>query len=291
MTRTSPRLSRFSSLAAGVAVLAATFAFVPAAGAQAPFKAENIQLRGNFAAPILVDERVPFVKPSADDRQGGGAGGDKVNYYPVSGNWDGGSLQGSFDIYQNSYGQYVIMYYRVDSGVPSWYISDNAYLVSNALTSVPLYKVRWDYSTGTTKPLIQVGTVTLSLTSNTSGTFSWSVFGLFGSGTFNATYYGGSGRTGMYYPGSTPGLGAMMSASGSAILVNFAYYDGSGNPIWARGYAANAAIVYFWMYEGTSSNYVGIFTYYDSGYPGYYNANLSIPNFTFTSEPFYPLAF
>lgn len=293
MKSTSFRLYRRPALVAAIFAFVAGLSPVAFAQTEKDIAPEARSVRGSFVAPIEIESTFKTQLDAGKLEVGTKAmtkgGGAPV--VPISGNWLNLSNQETFDLYHNSYGEYVFMYYKEDGGVPTWYISANAYLVGNQLTNVPLYRSRWDYSTNSMKPLQQVGNATVTFSSSTQASFSWSVFGAFGTGNFVLAYGGGNGRTGMYYPGSMSGLGAMLNSYGNYVMANFAYYDGAGNPIWARAVAANAPVMNFALYSGNSNNWVGSFLVYDSGYITYFNASLSVPNFDLYAEPFFLLAY
>jgi hypothetical protein len=221
---------------------------------------------------------------------------------PTSGAWFNPQRSGNgLDLYVNMHGHYVFIYYTYSGGAPTWYFSDVGPLTNNTFSGA-LTRYTWDYVNGTRNGEV-VGSYNFQFTTPTTGTFNWNIEGATGSEPYQHLH-GGSGRTGMYAPGTTPG-GLMLNESNGVASATLAYYDGGGNPTWAMGSAATASTMSFALYEytsttlcpgcggtpGNTSTWVGSMTLRPSQVGGSFAGDVTLPAVVINNEPFYLLAY
>lgn len=213
-----------------------------------------------------------------------GKGGGPI--VPRSGGW--ANPQGSshsLDLYRNSFGQYVLMYYD-NSG--TWYISGTASLSNNIFSSV-LYRSTWDYNTGTNN-LQVVGNFNLIFTTPTNATMQLFLGGAASFESF-AHNFGNGGMTGMYYPPSHSGLGLMLNEQGTTTMARFAFYDGAGNPLWASSSTLAGQTLYFYFqHPAPPYAYLGQVLVTSSAGWNLISVTVGLENFEIGNVGFYPLA-
>jgi hypothetical protein len=155
-----------------------------------------------------------------------------VQIQPRGGHWYNPDRSGNgVELFVNMYGHYTAIWYTYAGSEPVWYISDTT-AVQNGQWSAGLYRSTW---TGSSNQLQVVGNVGFTFSSDSQGTFHWQLDGASGDEPFHHLF-GGSGRSGSWYPPSESGWGISIAEDSNLAVVTVQYYSG-GQPTWAMGSA------------------------------------------------------